>query len=77
MDGVGRVVLDSAAAIPDGLLVFMPSYTLMEKLLQRWKVGSRAGCCGWRQGTAGPSLVGRLLSWGSLPGSASPAALRR
>jgi len=28
-------------AIPDGLLVFMPSYSLLDRLMQRWKVG---GC---------------------------------
>lgn len=37
-DGVGRVVADAAAAIPDGLLVFLPSYSLLDKLLARWKV---------------------------------------
>lgn len=26
-------------AIPDGLLVFMPSYSLLDRLMQRWKVG--------------------------------------
>lgn len=26
-------------SIPDGLLVFMPSYSLLDRLMQRWKVG--------------------------------------
>lgn len=43
-DSVGRVVLEGAAAIPDGLLVFMPSYSLLDKLMARWKVGRWAGC---------------------------------
>lgn len=38
-DAVGRVVLDAAASIPDGLLVFMPSYSLLDRLVARWKVG--------------------------------------
>lgn len=38
-DGVGGVVAEAAAAIPDGLLVFLPSYVLLDKLMARWKVG--------------------------------------
>ncbi|KAL4419625.1 hypothetical protein ABPG77_008566 [Micractinium sp. CCAP 211/92] len=36
-DAVGRVVLEAAACIPDGLLVFMPSYSLLDRLMARWK----------------------------------------
>ncbi|KAL4443214.1 hypothetical protein ABPG75_010969 [Micractinium tetrahymenae] len=36
-DAVGRVVLEAAASIPDGLLVFMPSYSLLDRLVTRWK----------------------------------------
>ncbi|PSC69785.1 Fanconi anemia group J-like protein [Micractinium conductrix] len=36
-DAVGRVILEAAAAVPDGLLVFMPSYSLLDRLLTRWK----------------------------------------
>lgn len=38
-DAVGNVVLEAAGAIPNGLLVFMPSYSLLDRLLTRWKVG--------------------------------------
>lgn len=40
-DAVGRVVLEAAASIPDGLLVFMPSYSLLDRLMARWKVGGK------------------------------------
>jgi len=42
-DAVGQVVLQGAASIPDGLLVFMPSYSLLDRLMTRWKVGCREG----------------------------------
>ena len=70
-DGVGRVVAEAAAAIPDGLLVFLPSYSLLDKLLARWKVGGDAeqrvpGCC-WL------SVPSALRFW--LPTPARPPAL--
>ena len=56
-DGVGRLIVDSAATIPDGLLVFLPSYVLLDKLMVRWKVsgvirGSSWGHDGWAWCTA-------------------------
>jgi fanconi anemia group J protein len=36
-DGVGQTLLQLAAVVPDGLLVFMPSYGMMDKLAQRWR----------------------------------------
>ena len=33
-----QVVLYSAKVVPQGMLVFLPSYSLMDKLLERWKV---------------------------------------
>ena len=47
-DALGRLLVESAGTIPDGLLVFLPSYTLLDKLLARWKVGGVCGC-GWRR----------------------------
>lgn len=35
-DSVGKTLLEIAHVVPDGMLVFMPSYTMMEKLRQRW-----------------------------------------
>lgn len=35
---MGAVVVEAAATIPDGLLVFLPSYVLLDKLIARWKV---------------------------------------
>ena len=36
-DGVGEALLEIARAVPDGMLVFMPSYGMLEKLTKRWK----------------------------------------
>ena len=43
-DSVGRLLLESAHTIPDGLLVFMPSYAMLDRLTARWKVWVRVGC---------------------------------
>lgn len=39
-DQMGDAVLQAVGAIPDGVLLFMPSYTLMTNLVNRWKVSS-------------------------------------
>eukprot|EP01114_Cavostelium_apophysatum_P012798 TRINITY_DN2954_c0_g2_i1.p1 TRINITY_DN2954_c0_g2~~TRINITY_DN2954_c0_g2_i1.p1 ORF type:complete len:866 (+),score=174.26 TRINITY_DN2954_c0_g2_i1:149-2746(+) len=36
-DSLGEVLLEHCRVIPDGVLVFFPSYSLLEKLLNRWK----------------------------------------
>ena len=36
-DGVGGIILSMCSTVPDGLLVFFPSYAMMEKLILRWK----------------------------------------
>lgn len=36
-DGLGVAMLDILKVIPDGVLVFFPSYKLVEKLVNRWK----------------------------------------
>ncbi len=40
-DGLGEAVVAACRVIPDGVLLFLPSYSLLDKLLKRWKVG---GC---------------------------------
>ncbi len=37
-DAMGVAVLECCRNIPDGVLLFMPSYSLMDKLSRRWKV---------------------------------------
>jgi hypothetical protein len=55
-DSLGRLTLEVAQAVPDGVLLFMPSYSLMDKLRERWKVrwglvGGRAKVLtDWRRG---------------------------
>lgn len=39
-DNVGRTVLETCRVVPDGVLVFMPSYALLERLVQRWQVST-------------------------------------
>jgi Helicase C-terminal domain len=46
-DGVGQSLLRLARIVPDGLLVFMPSYGMMAKLMERWQTTGtlpHAGC---------------------------------
>jgi Fanconi anemia group J protein len=38
-DSLGRLTLEVAQSVPDGVLLFLPSYSLMDKLRERWKVG--------------------------------------
>ena len=37
-DSIGQAVLQCCRVIPDGVLLFLPSYSLMERLETRWKV---------------------------------------
>ena len=39
-DAVGQVLLSICQAVPDGVLVFFPSYSLLDRLTQQWKVKS-------------------------------------
>jgi Fanconi anemia group J protein len=39
-DTLGSSIAAVAAIVPDGLLVFFPSYSLLDRLMERWKV-----CC--------------------------------
>ncbi|KAK2711312.1 Fanconi anemia group J protein homolog [Artemia franciscana] len=36
-DDLGKLVLDVCKVIPHGILMFVPSYTLMRKLIERWE----------------------------------------
>lgn len=37
-DSVGASIAAIAATVPDGLLVFLPSYSMLDRLMERWKV---------------------------------------
>ena len=37
-DSLGNGVLSVLGVVPDGVLLFLPSYSLMDKLMTRWKV---------------------------------------
>jgi fanconi anemia group J protein len=37
-DSVGAAVLEVCRTVPDGVLFFLPSYALLEKLKLRWEV---------------------------------------
>lgn len=37
-DSLGQLALAVAGTVPDGVLLFLPSYSLMDKLRERWKV---------------------------------------
>jgi len=37
-DAIGNTVFQACRTIPDGLLLFLPSYALLDKLCARWKV---------------------------------------
>lgn len=37
-DSVGAAIAAIAGVVPDGLLVFLPSYVMLERLMERWKV---------------------------------------
>lgn len=36
-DNVGETLVQLAGVVPDGMLVFMPSYVLLNKLRKRWQ----------------------------------------
>lgn len=46
-DSLGQLVLGVAHTVPDGVLLFLPSYALMEKLTKRWQVGWGGGPAGF------------------------------
>lgn len=47
-DSLGHLLLAVARTVPDGLLLFLPSYALMDKLSKRWQVRPHwVGCAIW------------------------------
>ena len=41
-DRLGAAVLAMAGAVPDGMLCFLPSYSMLDALTARWKVSHRS-----------------------------------
>lgn len=39
-DEIGAVVVNACRLVPGGVLCFLPSYSLLDKLIQRWEVKS-------------------------------------
>ncbi len=37
-DSVGKSVVEVCKVVPDGVLMFLPSYSMMDRLMTRWKV---------------------------------------
>ena len=42
IDALGRCILDLCASIPDGIVLFFPSYRYMDEVTLRWKLGGKA-----------------------------------
>ena len=38
-DSVGKSVVEVCRVVPDGVLMFLPSYSMLNRLVTRWKVG--------------------------------------
>ena len=43
-DSLGRSIAAIAGVVPDGLLVFFSSYSMMDRLKERWEVSSSIAC---------------------------------
>ena len=39
-DAIGEAILEACKAVPDGVLCFLPSYSLLDRLSQRWQASS-------------------------------------
>ena len=46
---LGQVVLSASRSIPDGLLVFFPSYIVMEQCVSFWKEAMVDSCTIWER----------------------------
>ena len=66
-DGVGRCLLAAAAAVPGGVLAFFPSYSLLGRLVDRWR-----GTGAWR--ALGAATTPVVEPRGSGPGFADALA---
>ena len=40
-DSIGRSAVEICKVVPDGVLLFLPSYGMLDKLMARWKVGTK------------------------------------
>jgi len=38
-DSMGKSVVEVCRVVPDGVLMFLPSYSMLDRLVTRWKVG--------------------------------------
>lgn len=43
-DSVGSSVVAVCKVVPDGVLMFLPSYSMLDRLMTRWKVCRHAFC---------------------------------
>lgn len=69
-DSVGSSLLRLAHVVPDGLLVFLPSYSMMTQLVERWKhsgAGSIARCSRRLTPAADRAAVAACLRFGPPP----------
>ena len=44
-DSVGQSVVAVCKVVPDGVLMFLPSYSMLDRLMTRWKVGHAKQQC--------------------------------
>jgi Fanconi anemia group J protein len=57
---VGAAMLAVCKTVPGGVLMFVPSYALMDKLTRRWQVSASGSCGGKARGGAAD---GRFCVW--------------
>ena len=59
MSDLGNAIANFVRLVPDGLLVFFPSYTVLDKCTTHWKsdVSNGADAC----------IVSCLIPWGAVP----------
>lgn len=58
-DALGLSLAALLEVVPDGVLLFAPSYHLLDKLCARWQVGGRGQEGGEAGGLLGPKLCAR------------------
>jgi Rad3-related DNA helicase len=75
-DGVAHALQSIAACVPDGMLVFLPSYGMMDKLMTRWKASGTFPVCLRMATDCVASVPARRLSYaGKLSTRESSAAV--
>ncbi len=69
-DSVGKSVVEVCRVVPDGVLMFLPSYSMLDRLVSRWKVGCptwrpsaclKSSCCVELRAIDASSLLQRLV----------------